>query len=77
MPQLKRIIFIILALAIAEAAFANGLGGERLEKVVGDLIVDVGTDQPSTPLAGQPIEFDFDFAIACQSRNKRRDRHRA
>jgi hypothetical protein len=60
-PQLRRIFFIILALAIAEAAFANGLGGERLEKVVGDLIVDVGTDQPSTPLAGQPIEFDFDL----------------
>jgi hypothetical protein len=52
-------IFIILALAIAEAPFANGLGGERLEKVVGDFIVDVGTDQPSTPLAGRPIEFDF------------------
>jgi hypothetical protein len=52
-------IFIILALAIAEAAFANGLGGQRLEKVVGDFIVDVGTDQPSTPLAGRPIEFDF------------------
>ena len=44
---------------LAEAAFANGLGGERLEKVVGDLIVDIGTDQPSTPVAGQAIEFDF------------------
>ena len=44
---------------MAEAAFANGLGGERLEKVVGDLIVDIGTDQPSTPVAGQAIEFDF------------------
>jgi hypothetical protein len=58
---LKRIIFMIMACMIAEAAFANGLGGERLEKVVGDLIVDVGTDQPSTPMAGQPIEFDFDL----------------
>jgi hypothetical protein len=58
---LKRVIFIIAAFAIAEAVFANGLGGERLEKVVGDLIVDVGTDQPSTPRAGQPIEFDFDL----------------
>ena len=44
---------------MAETAFANGLGGVRLEKVVGDLIVDIGTDQPSTPIAGQPIEFDF------------------
>jgi hypothetical protein len=58
---LKRVIFIIVAFAIAEAVFANGLGGERLEKVVGDLIVDVGTDQPSTPIAGQPIEFDFNL----------------
>lgn len=58
-PQLKRIIFIIMASMMAESAFANGLGGERLEKVVGDLIVDIGTDQPSTPIAGQPIEFDF------------------
>jgi hypothetical protein len=58
---LKRVILIIVAFAIAEAVFANGLGGERLEKVVGDLIVDVGTDQPSTPIAGQPIEFDFNL----------------
>lgn len=46
---------------IAEAAFANGLGGQRLEKVVGDMIVDVGTDQLSAPVAGQPIEFDFNL----------------
>jgi len=58
---LKRVILIIVAFGIAEAVFANGLGGERLEKVVGNLIVDVGTDQPSTPLAGQPIEFDFNL----------------
>jgi hypothetical protein len=58
---LKRAIPIIVALAIAQAVFANGLGGERLEKVVGNLIVDVGTDQASTPRAGQPIEFDFDL----------------
>jgi len=58
---LKRVILIIVAFGIAEAVFANGLGGERLEKVVGNLIVDVGTDQPSTPRAGQPIEFDFDL----------------
>jgi len=56
---LKRIILLIIVFMLAEAAFANGLGGERLEKVVGDLIVDIGTDQPSTPVAGQPIEFDF------------------
>ena len=58
---MKRVILFIVAFGIAEAVFANGLGGERLEKVVGDLIVDVGTDQPSTPRAGQPIEFDFDL----------------
>ena len=56
---MKRIIFIFVALSFAEGAFANGLGGQRLEKVVGDLIVDVGTDQTSTPTAGQPITFDF------------------
>lgn len=56
---MKRIIFLFLACMLAEAAFANGLGGERLEKVVGDLIVDIGTDQSATPVAGQPIEFDF------------------
>ena len=58
---MKRVILIIVAFGIAEAVFANGLGGERLEKVVGNLIVDVGTDQPSTPRAGQPIEFDFNL----------------
>ncbi len=58
---MKRVILFIVAFGIAEAVFANGLGGERLEKVVGNLIVDVGTDQPSTPIAGQPIEFDFNL----------------
>ena len=58
---MKRILLMILVCMIAEPTFANGLGGERLEKVVGDLIVDVGTDQPSTPVAGQPIEFDFNL----------------
>lgn len=52
---------MIMVVMFVEPAFANGLGGERLEKVVGDLIVDVGTDQPSTPVAGQPIEFDFNL----------------
>ncbi len=47
--------------AIASHVFANGLGGERLEKVVGNMIVDIGTDQSSTPVAGEPIEFDFNL----------------
>ena len=58
---MKRIVLILITFALAGAAFANGLGGERLEKVVGDVIVDIGTDQSSTPLAGQPIEFDFNL----------------
>jgi len=58
---MKCMISMIMALAFAGAAFANGLGGERLEKVVGDVIVDIGTDQSSTPVAGQPIEFDFNL----------------
>jgi hypothetical protein len=58
---MKRIIPVILTLAFAGAAFANGLGGERLEKVVGDLIVDIGTDQTATPVAGETIEFDFNL----------------
>jgi hypothetical protein len=55
------LITVAAALAAADVLFANGLGGQRLEKVVGDLIVDVGTDQPSTPVAGKPIEFDFNL----------------
>ncbi len=58
---MKRMLPVILALLFAGAVFANGLGGERLEKVVGDLIVDIGTDQTSTPVAGEPIEFDFNL----------------
>jgi len=58
---MKCIISVIMAFAFGGAAFANGLGGERLEKVIGDVIVDIGTDQPSTPVAGQPIEFDFNL----------------
>ncbi len=58
---MKHILTILLAVALAEAVFANGLGGERLEKVVGDQIVDVGTDQESTPVAEEPIEFDFNL----------------
>lgn len=58
---MKRIVPILVAFAIAQAIFANGLGGERLEKIVGDQIVDVGTDQTSAPVAGEPIEFDFNL----------------
>ena len=61
MPRMKCMIPVLIAFAVAEAAFANGLGGERLERVVGDQIVDVGTDQESTPVAGEPIEFDFNL----------------
>jgi hypothetical protein len=52
---------VLILLILAGAVFANGLGGERLERVVGDMIVDIGTDQESTPVAGQPIEFDFNL----------------
>ena len=58
---MKTGIAIIVALALAPGLLGNGLAGERLEKVVGEFIVDVGTDQTSTPLAGQPIEFDFNL----------------
>jgi hypothetical protein len=58
---MKCMISVIIAVAFAGAAFANGLGGERLENVVGDVIVDIGTDQSATPVAGQPIEFDFNL----------------
>jgi hypothetical protein len=60
-PSMKCLLPALLALAIAGAIRANGLGGVRLEKVVGDMIVDIGTDQASTPVAGQPIEFDFNL----------------
>ena len=58
---MKRIIPIFIAFVLAGTAFANGLGGERLEKVVGDQIVDIGTDQTTTPVAGEPIQFDFNL----------------
>jgi hypothetical protein len=58
---MRNIISVLIALVMVAAAFANGLGGERLERVVGDVIVDIGTDQPATPVAGQPIEFDFNL----------------
>jgi hypothetical protein len=61
LPPMKWILPILVIFVIAQAVFANGLGGQRLEKVVGDLIVDIGTDQASTPIAGDPIEFDFNL----------------
>ena len=61
LPSPKRTALMVVVFAIAQVAFANGLPGQRLEKVVGDLIVDIGTDQTSTPVAGKPIEFDFNL----------------
>jgi hypothetical protein len=61
LPFMKRTISFLVALAIASTVLANGLGGQRLEKVVGDQIVDIGTDQESTPIAGEPIQFDFNL----------------
>jgi hypothetical protein len=58
---MKWIFAVVLALVLFSTAYANGLGGERLEKVVGDMIVDIGTDQTGTPVAGEPIEFDFNL----------------
>jgi hypothetical protein len=60
-PSMKLTFLALFILTIASASVANGLGGERLEKVVGDTIVDVGTDQTATPVAGEPIEFDFNL----------------
>lgn len=53
--------FLTATFLIATAAFGNGLAGVRLEKVVDNQIVDVGTDQASTPQAGSPIQFDFNL----------------
>ena len=58
---MKRIIPFLVVFAIVATAFANGLGGQRLEKVVGNQIVDIGTDQESTAVAGEPIQFDFNL----------------
>jgi hypothetical protein len=58
---MKHFILILVALTIASPAFSNGLGGHRLEKVVGNQIIDIGTDQTGTPVAGEPIQFDFNL----------------
>ena len=60
-PFLRFFLCVLAATALARGVAANGLGGQRLEKVVGDVIVDIGTDQNSTPVAGEPIEFDFNL----------------
>jgi len=56
---LKGTLGALAVLAIAGAALANGLPGQRLEQVVGNMIVDVGTDQTTSPVAGSTVEFDF------------------
>jgi hypothetical protein len=58
---MKCVISFLMALAFGGIVFANGLPGQRLEKVVGDVIIDIGTDQTLTPVAGEPIEFDFNL----------------
>jgi hypothetical protein len=60
-PLLRLLFCAVAAIILARGVAGNGLGGERLEKVVGDVIVDIGTDQSSTPAAGEPIEFDFNL----------------
>src|ERR1700722_15438181 len=58
---MKRILPILIFFAIVAAAHANGLAGQRLEKVVGGQIVDIGTDQETTSISGEPIQFDFNL----------------
>ena len=58
---MRGVFLFSVALAVAGSAWGNGLGGKRLEKVVGNQIVDVGTDQTSPPRAGAPIQFDFNL----------------
>lgn len=59
--SLFTVLSALTALSVTAVLSANGLGGQRLEKVVGGLLVDVGTNQLSTPVAGKPIEFDFNL----------------
>lgn len=51
----------LLLFSVAATTHANGLGGQRLEKVVGQYLVDVGTDQEFAPIAKTPILFDFNL----------------
>jgi len=55
----KWMLGMLPILFIAGGALANGLPGQRLEQVVGNRIVDVGTDQTTPPVAGTTVEFDF------------------
>jgi hypothetical protein len=55
----KGILGIAAILLIAGSTLANGLPGQRMEQVVGNKIVDVGTDQTTPPVAGSTVEFDF------------------
>lgn len=55
----KWTLTLLAILCIAGACAANGLPGQRLEQVVGNMIVDVGTDQTTPPVAGSTVEFDF------------------
>jgi hypothetical protein len=57
----KWMLGLLVTLVIAGSALANGLPGQRLEQVVGNMIVDVGTDQTTPPVAGSTVEFDFNL----------------
>ena len=57
----RRTLGALVVLTMAGAASANGLPGQRLEQVVGNMIVDVGTDQTTPPAAGSTVEFDFNL----------------
>lgn len=55
----KGMLGALAILFITGASAANGLPGQRLEQVVGNMIVDVGTDQTTPPVGGSTVEFDF------------------
>lgn len=55
----KWMLGVLAFLFIAGTSAANGLPGQRLEQVVGNMIVDVGTDQTKPPVDGSTVEFDF------------------
>lgn len=50
-----------MSLVLASSVNANGLAGQRLEKNVGQYVVDIGTDQEFTPQPGGPVRFDFNL----------------
>ena len=50
---------ILFSLALPLLGLANGLPGQRLEKDLGNYVIDIGTDQDFTPQAGAPVKFDF------------------